>query len=166
VSTRKSTTRKKRNTSTKRKKTASHSIQLKKTTVLLYVLVFANTVLIFSSLEKLFRKAENVEIAPAENLTIEVQNGCGVVDLAKNMTSKLRLKNYNITAQGNADNFGYDHTMIIDFGCDKPRAVEALRKDLGIHRDYVYLLRESAETDVRIIIGKDYENLKIFNSNP
>ena len=43
--------------------------------------------------------------------------------------------------------------------------VEQLRKDLGL-RDNAYYLREESDADVRIIIGKDYQSLKILDTLP
>ena len=133
---------------------------------MLYLLVFINSVLIVSSAHKLIRDAEDGVIQPTEVITIEVLNGCGENNAANNMSNKLNYLNYNVVSTGNADHFSYEHTMIIDLGSDKERAIEKLRKDMGISQDRVFLIREESEAQVRIILGKDFENLKIYNSVP
>ena len=130
--------------------------------------MFVNSVLIFSSAHKLFRKAVDVSIPVSEEspLRIEVLNGCGVSNVANNFSNKLTYNNYQVVGAENADHFNYEHTILIDLGSEKEKSIEQLRKDIGIGRDDVYLLREESDADVRIIIGKDFQSLKIFNSVP
>jgi len=137
-----------------------------KITFAIYGLVFLNLVLIFSSLDKIFSSKKDVAIQPA-TLTIDVRNGCGENGLAEEMSKNLRYYNYTITNTANADHFDYEDTFIIDLKGKHPQAVEKLRKDIGVPKeDVLELLEDDANADVRIIIGGDYQSLKIFNALP
>ena len=158
-----------RSASVKKKGAATKfSLNIKPSTVAIYLLVFVNSVLIFSSAHKLFQKAVDVSIPAVEEspLRIEVLNGCGVSNVANKLSNNLTYHNYQVVGAGNADHWNYEHTILIDLGCDKEKSIEKLRKDLGIGKDDVYLLREEADADVRIIIGKDFQSLKIFDATP
>ena len=158
-----------RKTPTKKSSIASNfQLKIKPSTIAIYLLVFVNSVLIFSSAHKLFRKAVDVSIPAAEEspLRIEVLNGCGVSNVANKFSNNLAYHNYQVVGAENADHYNYEHTILIDLGCDKDKSIEKLRKDLGIGKDDVYLLREESDADVRIIVGKDYQSLKIFDALP
>jgi len=163
------TTARRRKTPTKRKSTPSRfQLKIKPSTVAIYLLVFVNSVLIFSSAHKLFRKAVDVSIPATEEapLRIEVLNGCGVSNVANKFSNTLTYNNYQVVGAANADHFNYEHTILIDLGSEKDKAIEQLRKDIGIGKNDVYLLREDSDADVRIIIGKDFQSLKIFEAIP
>lgn len=149
----------------KRRTVKKTPLKIKPSTIAIYILVFINSVLIISSAHKLFHKSKDVIIKNTP-LRIEVQNGCGVTGLATKISSQLAYLNYQVIEKGNADHFNYENTIIVDLGSGDERAIEELRKDIGIPKDDIYLLREEANVDVRMIIGKDYESLKIYNSLP
>ncbi len=134
----------------------------------IYLLVFINSVLIISSANKIFRLSVGAKIPDQGDqlLMVEVQNGCGVSGIATRIGSKLPVKYYEIVSTGNADHWNYEHTTLIDLKGDKKGAVERLRKELGISKDFVYTIKEPSKADVRLIIGKDYESLKLLTSKP
>mgnify|MGYP005847228859 CR=1 FL=1 len=137
--------------------------------IAIYVLVFVNSVLIISSAHKLFKKTVEVSIKEPgreEALTVEVQNGCGVSGIAARIGNNLTAKNYRVVGKGNADHFNYEKTTLIDLHGNNKTAVERLRKDLGIAKDLVYQVTENSDADVRLIIGKDHQSLKIYNAQP
>jgi len=101
-----------------------------------------------------------------EPITIQVLNGCGVNQIATQITNKLTYLKYQVANKGNADHWNYEHTILIDLGCGKEKQIEKLRKDIGLQKEDIYLLREESDYDVRLIIGKDYQSLKIFESVP
>ncbi len=153
--------------SSRRKSAPSTKFAIKPSTIAIYVLVFVNSVLIFSSAHKLFQKAVDVSIeAEEEPLTIEVQNGCGVNNIAAKISNNLMYMDYQVVSQGNADHWNYEHTILIDLGSGKENSIERFRKDLGIQKEDVYLLTEDSDADVRLIIGKDYQSLKVYNTLP
>jgi hypothetical protein len=141
---------------------------IKPSMIAIYLLVFVNSVLIISSAHKLFKKSVGANIPGVDKstLTIEVQNGCGVSGIANQFSSSLTMKNYQVIGKGNADHWNYEHTTLIDLDGSKSAAVERLRKELGIAKEYVYMVREESEADARLIIGKDYQSLKIYSDQP
>lgn len=152
---------------TSRRKSSPPKFTVKPSTIAIYVLVFVNSVLIFSSAHKLFQKAVDVSIEAEEQpLKIEVQNGCGVNGIATKISNNLTYQDYQVIAKGNADHWNYEQTILIDLGSGKEKSIERFRKDLGIQKEDVYLLREESDADVRVIIGKDYQSLKIYNALP
>lgn len=143
-------------------------LHIKPSTFAIYLLVFVNSVLIISSAHKLFQKTVDASIVVEDKrpLKIEVQNGCGVNHIATKIANNLSYQNYQVVSKGNADHWNYEQTILINLGAENAKGIEQLCKDIGIQRDDVYLLREESDADVRLIIGKDYQSLKIFNVLP
>ena len=143
------------------------NLNLRPSTIAIYAIVFFNCVLIISAGTKLFQKVDaSIEVQDEQPLKIEVQNGCGVNGIATKITNNLTYQNYLVVSKGNADHWNYEQTILIDLGCDKEKSIEKLCKDIGIQKNDVYLLREESDADVRLIIGKDYQSLKIFDVLP
>jgi hypothetical protein len=156
-----------RSTSSGRSTPSLKKWNIRPSMIAIYLLVFVNSVLIISSAHKLFKKSVGVSIQNKngqEVLTIEVQNGCGVSGIANRFSTSLTAKNYQVIGKGNADHWNYEHTTLIDLDGSKSAAIEKLRKELGIDKEYVYLVREESEADARLIIGKDYQSLKIYSN--
>ncbi|MDZ7369943.1 MAG: LytR C-terminal domain-containing protein [candidate division KSB1 bacterium] len=142
--------------------------------IFIYLLVAVNLVLIFSSAKSIFQKAQIGSIPPSSIkgdqsvLTLEIQNGCGVAGIAKRVETNLAGKPYQVIGTGNADHWNYEHTTLIDLKGTNKAAIERLRKEIGIDKEYVFQVKESGkdQVDARLIIGKDYSSLKIFNAQP
>lgn len=153
----------------KSKSPAPFSLNIKPSTLAIYLLVFVNSVLIISSAHKLFRKTvdASIEYEEQQPLKIQVHNGCGVNGIATKISNNLTYQNYQVVDKGNADHWNYEYTVLIDLKGDlDEKSVEKLRKDIGIQKEDVIPIREESEADVRLIIGKDYQSLKIFNVLP
>jgi len=144
------------------------NLNIRPSTIVIYAIVFFNCVLIISAGTKLFQKTvdASIEVQDEQPLKIEVQNGCGVNGIATKITNNLTYQKYQVIGKGNADHWNYEQTILIDLGCDKEKSIERLCKDVGIQKNDVYLLREESDADVRLIIGKDYQSLKIFDLLP
>ncbi|MBN1465521.1 LytR C-terminal domain-containing protein [candidate division KSB1 bacterium] len=143
------------------------NLHIRPSTIAIYAIVFFNCVLIISAGTKLFQKVDaSIEVKDEEPLKIEVQNGCGVNGIATRMTNNLAYLKYQVVGKGNADHWNYEQTILIDLGSDKEKSIEKLCKDIGIQRNDVYLLREESDADVRLIIGNDYQSLKIYDVRP
>lgn len=90
-------------------------------------------------------------------LSLEVQNGSGVVGAASKASDLLKSFGYNVIRTGNADNFDYDKT-IIQIKSDKTSFLSLLKKDL--EGSYVIgsasaSLSASASADAIVIVGKE-----------
>lgn len=145
-------------------------LNIRPSTFAIYLLVFVNSVLIISSAHKLFQKTvdASIEVEEIQPVKIEVLNGCGVNGIATKFSNNLTYQNYEVVNKGNADTWNYEYTVLIN---QKPgkneKAIEKLRKDIGLKDEDVVPIEDlSSEADVQLIIGKDYESLKIFNLLP
>lgn len=155
-------------------KTPSWTWPIRPSLIFIYLLVAVNLVLIFSSAKSIFQKAQIGSIPSSsvkgtqDVLSLEIQNGCGVSGIAKRVETILAGKPYQVIGTGNADHWNYEHTTLIDLKGSNKGAIERLRKDIGIERDYVFQVKESNndQVDARLIIGKDYQSLKIFKTQP
>lgn len=107
------------------------------------------------------------------NVQIEVLNGCGVDNVAKILSDKLKEKNYDVVNSGNFLKNGQPfwevpRTRIIDQikSEDNFREAEKLAGLVGIDPAGIEsYARPSPIADITIIIGKDYTELAIFREN-
>lgn len=84
---------------------------------------------------------------------VEVLNGCGVSGLADEVAARLRNEDFDVMFVGNADDFGYKETLVVDRSgaCAKAITVaEALDVDNVIQQ-----VRESFFVDVSVVVGSD-----------
>jgi len=93
------------------------------------------------------------------DVSLEVLNGCGMEGAAKELTSILRKKGYRVADFRNADNFDYEHTTI-KVRTAGPEEGEAVAVLLGCDR-IVYEPSKNAMADISIVIGPDWEELKV-----
>lgn len=99
-----------------------------------------------------------------EHVEIEVLNGCGVDKLAKRMTDFLREnKKFDVV---NFDNYGwYDipGTLIIDRKSMSMNKARKVARFLGVSDSHIIpQLSPARNSDVSVIIGSDYQKLKVF----
>src|SRR3989344_5334750 len=119
-----------------------------------------------------FQKAQKVEVTPTptpkadpvdkatglnrEDLTIEVQNGGGVVGAASKGADFLKSLGYHVASTGNADNYDYENT-VIKVKSDKSKYLPLLKKDLSANYSVGTSsedLSASSSADALVIIGK------------
>ena len=82
--------------------------------------------------------------------------------LANEFAEYLRQKGCSTTA-GNASDYDYEKTVIIDRGRRDKKSIKKLCDFLGVDDDQVLLIRsQDVESEVTMIIGADYSNLKAF----
>lgn len=90
------------------------------------------------------------------NITVEVQNGSGVVGVASKISDFLKGFGYHVTSVGNADKFDYEN-IIIEVKSSASKYLPLLKKDLS--GQYAVgstsaALSASSSADALIIIGK------------
>jgi len=90
-------------------------------------------------------------------IRVEVLNGCGVAGLAGEMTDYLRLKGFDVVNVGNAENFNFPETLVVDRVGDMPSAWQVARA-VGID-NVIQQKDEDLLLDVTLILGKDYQQL-------
>ena len=93
----------------------------------------------------------------------EILNGCGVSQVAARLTRKARQMGIDVIHEGNADHFGYLHTLVIRRGGDRQHA-EQVAQTLGIP----HLVDQQTDepfrlADITIVIGQDYERIGLFD---
>jgi hypothetical protein len=107
--------------------------------------------------EKKTEKAEPLPVPP--ELRIEVNNGCGMHNLAQDVSTLLLEKNVIVVSWGNIDNPRciYDETMIVirHKNQDTSKKLKYLRELTGISK-FTEAQKENARAEFEIILGKDY----------
>lgn len=89
-------------------------------------------------------------------LSIEVQNGGGVVGAASKGSEVLKGFGYKISGTGNADNYDYEN-VVIKIKSDKSNYLPLLKKDLSVSYSVGNTsadLSASSSADAVVIIGK------------
>ncbi len=93
---------------------------------------------------------------------VEILNGCGVPRVAARLTRRARQVGLDVIDEGNADHFGYQHTMVIRRGGDRQRA-EQVAAVLGIpHLIDQQVDQDFRLADVTIVIGRDFKRIDLF----
>jgi len=165
-----------RKTSKPRKKKSSSGFKNSINLLVIWSLVVLNGVLIFSLLHKIIGMKpqtpeknaymSNRDLEPPEDpVTITIHNGCGVQGLAGRFQTLLTQHRFDVRTVGNSPD-PYDKTVIIDRGTKSKQEIDKLRELLGLKKDRVIRIdRGGYSTDVKLILGKDYTNLKIYRNN-
>ncbi len=97
-----------------------------------------------------------------EPIRIEILNGCGAPQAAASLTKKTRRLGFDVIHEGNAAQFGYLHSVVIDRSgnWDKARKVAAV---LGIPHCIQQIAADGAPlAEVSVIIGSDYQRLNLL----
>jgi len=120
----------------------------------LFALVFYVIIPLFES------DPEIIEPEPPPPARIRVLNGCGVSGLADRLSDFLRTNSIEVIDSGNADNFNFPHTIVIekDSAGHHGKTVADL---MGV-TNKTYLFGTSDSVNVEVIIGKDYKDFKPF----
>lgn len=90
------------------------------------------------------------------DLSVEVQNGSGVVGAASKVSDSIKGFGYHVTSIGNADNYNYEN-VVISVKSDFSKYLSLLKSDLS--KQYTIGstsadLSASASADALVIIGK------------
>ena len=162
----KATTRPK---TTRRKKKASlEGFKQKLNLVIIWSLVVVNGVLIYSLIHKLIFMQPNIQYEASteiiENpITFEILNGCGVPGIANQFSKIVQRFGHDVRIVGNAEEFGYEKTVLIDRGKRTEKEIKKVREELGLSAKRVLQIKAKGySTDVTLILGSDYANLKSY----
>lgn len=103
--------------------------------------------------------------SPVSAIEVEVLNGCGIPGLAQKFTDFLRTRQVDVINSDNADHFDYEKTLIIQRNQFVERSYR-MAEILSIPKSDTtrILIRPdlSLATDVTVILGKDYNQIKPF----
>ena len=98
-----------------------------------------------------------------EFIQVEVLNGCGTPQLAARLTKKARALGLDVIDEGNAESFTYLQSMVIDRRGDLEKA-RRVAEILGISNCIQQISDEPSQlAEVSIIIGRDYEQLRLLD---
>lgn len=86
-------------------------------------------------------------------VVVEVLNGCGISGIADDVAGFLSDKDFDVMFVGNAGDFGYRETVVVDRSGDRSKALEVARV-LG-RKPVVYQVNSSSFVDVTVIVGTD-----------
>jgi hypothetical protein len=86
-------------------------------------------------------------------VVVEVLNGCGTRGVADGVGGFLSDRSFDVMFVGNADDFGYCETVVVDRCGDRSKALEVATV-LG-RRPVVYQVSSSSFVDVTVIVGED-----------
>jgi hypothetical protein len=89
---------------------------------------------------------------------VEVLNGCGAAGLAKKVTDFLRLQGFDVVNVGNAENFEFPETIVVDRVGDVASAWRVARV-LGVD-NVIQQKDEDLILEVSLILGRDYQDLE------
>ena len=84
---------------------------------------------------------------------VEVLNGCGVSGVADKVAAKLRGEDFDVMFVGNADDFNYEESLIVDRSGACSKAITVARA-LDVE-NVVQQVRESFFVDVSVVVGSD-----------
>jgi hypothetical protein len=135
--------------------------------VIVWVLVAVNAVLLASLVHRLLTPANPPDVSAKkvlENpLQVEVLNGCGVPGVANSLGEYLTQKKFDIVKKANAPTMDYQKSVLIDRGRTERKQIDRLRETLGLAKDRVLPIEApDAQVDATFIIGADYESLKAY----
>ncbi len=136
-------------------------------TIMIWGLVVINVVLLGSLARKILQPfggpGGHIDQPVANATTVQVLNGCGAQGVANVFADALRQKRYDVVGVGNADTFDYETSVLINRGRVESREVEKIASILGVPKDRILVIEsQTSQSDVELIIGADYRDLRAF----
>ena len=95
----------------------------------------------------------------AGSYTVSVVNGGDVVGAAAEAADMLRQVGFNVTDTGNTSMQVYDETLVVYGESDKEDAANAVVAALGIGRTLQDTVHYSFDTNIYVVIGKDWRTV-------
>jgi len=97
-------------------------------------------------------------LPPVDPATVEVRvlNGCGEPGAGRDMTTRLRDLRFDVVSAGNAENFDYENTLVVNH-TERPEVGLAVSHALGCTR-LTSQPDEMALVDVTVILGRDWSS--------
>jgi hypothetical protein len=123
--------------------------------ILFLVLIFM--VFLFSVIYRLTQVPEKPMPVEQKIVRVEVLNGCGKAGLAKEVTDFLRIKGFDVVNMGNAENFEFPETIVVDRVGEMSYAWKVARA-VGVD-NVIQQKDEDLFLEVTLILGKDCAEL-------
>ncbi|HNY92972.1 MAG TPA: LytR C-terminal domain-containing protein [bacterium] len=134
-------------------------------TILIWGLLVINVILVASLVKKIIIPSggTGTSIVDSSTTSVSVLNGCGVKGVALVFADALREKQYNVVNTGNAETFDYEKSVLINRGQISNREVEKIAALVGVSRDRILTIEsKTSQSDVDLIIGSDYKDLRAY----
>ena len=110
-------------------------------------------------------EAENIPVESLRLPEVEVLDGAGSMRAAQQLTNIIRARGYDVVEMKKNNGEEEDRTLILD----RSGNLEAARKlaaALGVPQDKVFQkIDRSLYLDITVVLGKDYNRLKAFQSS-
>ncbi len=100
-----------------------------------------------------------IESVDKSSFTIAVRNGTSISGAAAKASDMLTEAGFTVDEVGNTDSAVYDETLVIYADSDKAECAEAVSAALGAGRVVNNSVHYVYETDVLVVIGKDWESV-------
>ena len=98
----------------------------------------------------------------SHNIRVEILNGCGTGGIANEIGQKLRDFGIDVMTLGNAENFNFPETIVID----RMGKIEYARQVANVLGTPNVIQQKTPDPfrieEVTVIIGRDYRGLEVF----
>ncbi len=101
--------------------------------------------------------AQEAATADAGSFDVTIRNGGGITGAASSMSEALSAKGFNIADTGNTDTSVYSETLVIYNSSDEQAAAQTVLNAMGVGRLVENTGSYSFNTDVLVILGKDWK---------
>jgi hypothetical protein len=101
------------------------------------------------------------ERAPSVNeavIVVEVRNGCGVSGLGDRVADRLKSEGFDVIFVGNAEDFDFDETMVVDRSGEWTKAREVAGALGGL--PVVQQVSAGTFVDATVVVGEDFKDFK------
>lgn len=109
----------------------------------------------YAQIQKFVHSLFKDEYLATEAAKIEIQNGTGIVGLAKKAAEELESYGYLVVGTSTATKTDNKTTQILDYAHDNPFTVSLLQKRLGVEK-VSKKSKGGSTADIVIILGEDY----------
>lgn len=99
-----------------------------------------------------------------QDIRIEILNGCGKDGIAKQLGTKLRAQGFDVMTLGNANNYAFSETLVID-RVGKMHYAKQVASILGTQNLIQQITPDPFRLEeVTVIVGRDYAHLPILKN--
>ena len=127
--------------------------------VFVLILIIAVGVIIYLRIAQNHKPDENAiyykNLSDRRVVEIELLNGCGKGQIVIQLLKMFREKGFDVKKTGNADNFNYNETLIID-RTQKGNFAGSVKELLKLGKIEADTSGRYSPVDITVVIGKDY----------
>ena len=102
--------------------------------------------------------AERAERPNEAVIVVEVRNGCGASGLGDRVAAYLKDRGFDVMFVGNADDFDFGETIVVDRSGEWTKAREVARALGGV--PVVQQISGGTFVDATVVLGQDFESFR------